>query len=237
MACATSNPDPMIWDVLLENGFSRPNGQYWDICSEGIKIRRCPSAETEQDRLLKLASIALKNTRRLDLLNVLLDHRLQVTNTLLAKAALNADPGTMKVLLDNVQDEDEREDEQGLDESRALLIAASSNPRIIELLIDRGFDIDWRPPNSSSPESDKSNSSRNSSKHSSSRRKEDSVEGKTALHIAATMGNIEAVRILLKNGARIDIRDGDGKTAEKVAGEHKMKAVEEMLREVRKGKR
>jgi hypothetical protein len=63
-------------------------------------------------------------------------------------------------------------------------------------------------------------------------RKKDGGESRTALHVAAAMGNMDAVKMLLKKGARTNIRDGNGKTAGKVAAENGRTEIVELWRAV-----
>ena len=49
--------------------------------------------------------------------------------------------------------------------------------------------------------------------------------GRTALHIASGKGRLRACKMLVKNGARIDIMDNDGQTAMDHANAANQKSV------------
>ncbi|KAF8866617.1 ankyrin [Acephala macrosclerotiorum] len=261
LVSAAANPDPIIWDVLLDNGWSRPSGQYWEIASSGLAIKELPGDQTHQERLATLAMIAMKDPRRIDLLNVLFSHGLRVSNSLLNKAAVSADPPTMKTLLENCDDE-----MSDVNESKALLVAAGSNGRIVETLLDFGFGVNWKAPHPPL-EKDKSNEKvkkekEEKRKHSPSDKKQEgdqkgsrehkehkehrehreheeggTADSRTALHVAAAMGNFDAVKILLEHGAKTDITDSQGRTPEQTALENGTAEIAKLLKVIHDSRR
>lgn len=180
--------------------------------------------------LASLALLAMKDPRRIDLLSVLFSHDLRVSKSLLNKAAVSADPAMMRTLLENYDEEDEE-----VDGSKALLVAAGSNWRIIETLLDGWFDVDWKASPSPSGrdegcEREDKKTSRGQKEH--KERQEEkggAAESRTLLHVAAAMGNLDAVKMLLKHGTRTDIKDNHGPTPEKTALENGRMEIAELL--------
>ncbi|CZR50969.1 uncharacterized protein PAC_00844 [Phialocephala subalpina] len=211
---ATAMPDPIIWDVLLDNGWSRPSGQHWEAASTGLTIQTLPGGQTHQEWLSSLALIAMKDARRIDLLNVLCFRRFC----------------DMRSLLENYDGE-----EGEVNGSKALLVAAGSNQRISRLYSISGLIIDWK---ALSPSSDRDNEKiKEKDTHKETDRKQlhshhDKKRGgeKKTLHVAAAMGNLDAFKMLSKHGARTDIKDSHGRTAERTALENGGVEIAELLK-------
>ncbi|MNW07170.1 Ankyrin repeat protein [compost metagenome] len=56
--------------------------------------------------------------------------------------------------------------------------------------------------------------------------------GQTALHLAAQQGNIELIVLLLENGARIELKNVNNKTASDLAASKGYSDIAEILKEI-----
>jgi ankyrin repeat protein len=96
-----------------------------------------------------------------------------------------------------------------MNSSKALLAAADSNSRVVEILLDAGMDVNWK---SSRTEADFNVWDL--------RDWDGSAASMTALHRGAIKGDFELVKLLLARGVRVNIKDNLGWLPAKRAREH-----------------
>lgn len=179
-------PDLQIWRLLIDNGL---------LGREAGGMR--------QARLNSLAAKAMSaDLPRVELLQDLFRQGVVMSKRLLNVAAQKTDPDTMRYLVS-------KSSLQELEKSNALLVAAHSNGRVIEVLLDSGMNI-----NAEVAATDPFDFSAST----------------TPLHNAAQVGNMEAVKLLLERGASWTKRDNQRKTAADRAEENGHQEVADFIR-------
>ncbi|KAG4439746.1 hypothetical protein IFR05_004768 [Cadophora sp. M221] len=166
------------------------------------------NALSYERRLDSWATAALTNgLPATDLLQFLLDRGFTVTEEYINAAATTMSPSFMRFLVSKVSIQYRN--------SYGLLNAMrnSHSAQIVDILIDAGMDVNFQTPTLEFKDPFDFRAVNN-----------------TALHCAADAGKLDVVRLLLERGAKRDVQDGYGRTAEVIAAQGGFRDIVELLR-------
>jgi hypothetical protein len=170
---ARDSPNFDTWQLLLANGF------FFD--------RR---KQDQSGNFRVLATVAMIGDRpHLKLLKLLVQHGLEISDEIFGMAAKGFDAEGMRWLVSKCEVRDMSQ--------YALITAAASNGRVVEVLIDSGMDVNFEVGRSRDPF--------------------DGRTGTFPLLEAASVGNLDVVKLLLERGARKEKKNSDGWSAAKIA--------------------
>ena len=189
-----------IWKA----GWEYPNPQIW---SRLFDLGWASVLHSNRENFSDLAKQTfIPNVPQVDLLEVLFKNGLTVSDDVFWISAGKMDPDKMRYMVSKI-------DASQMNNSAALAIAALANPRVLDILLDGGMDINWMHDNL---------------KMRDPRDGWDSIHH-TALHVAARWGNRESAEVLLRRGAKRDIKDTSGKTATEVAVRYKHQDIADLI--------
>jgi hypothetical protein len=170
---ARDSPNFDIWRLLLANGFF----------VDQLK-------QDQSGNFHVLATLAMIGERpHLKLLKLLVQHGLEISDNIFSMAAKKFDAEGMRWLVSKCEVRDMNQ--------YALITAAASNGRVVEVLIDSGMNVNFEVGRSSDPF--------------------DGRPGTFPLLEAASLGNLDVVKLLLERGARKEKKNSDGWSAAKIA--------------------
>jgi hypothetical protein len=184
---AGNSPNSDIWRLLIDNG----------LLGQGKEVREASLRILANDMLRA-------DVPRIEILEVLFQHGLVVSDNILSMAITKADPDTVQYLVSKF--------DPGHTYSNGALISAAcfNNTRVVEILIDSGMDVNCEVAIT------------------------DHFDFRASafpLGAAAGAGNGDVVKLLVERGALKENRDSHGRTAADRAVENGHLEIAEFLSE------